>query len=67
MPTDSRAQQGIPSPCVGICRLDAEGRYCLGCLRSLQEIAEWSTASDHRKLAILERLARLRAAAVPRS
>jgi predicted Fe-S protein YdhL (DUF1289 family) len=43
---------GVASPCVDICRLDAEG-LCVGCRRTLGEIAEWSRASDTRRLEIL--------------
>ena len=35
----------ITSPCIGICRLDADG-HCEGCLRSIDEIARWSTMDD---------------------
>ncbi|HEX7338595.1 MAG TPA: DUF1289 domain-containing protein [Rhodanobacteraceae bacterium] len=28
------------TPCIGVCQLDAAG-YCLGCRRSLDEIAHW--------------------------
>jgi predicted Fe-S protein YdhL (DUF1289 family) len=45
----------VPSPCVNICRLNAEG-LCVGCRRSLSEIAEWSQASDARRLEILSTL-----------
>jgi predicted Fe-S protein YdhL (DUF1289 family) len=39
------------SPCVKICRLDPAGRVCLGCFRSLDEIALWSgmTAEQRRQ------------------
>jgi predicted Fe-S protein YdhL (DUF1289 family) len=42
----------VASPCVDICRLDAQG-LCIGCRRTLSEIAEWSQASDARRLEIL--------------
>ena len=42
----------VASPCVDICRLDAQG-LCIGCRRTLGEIAEWSQASDARRLEIL--------------
>jgi uncharacterized protein len=42
----------VASPCVNICRLDAQG-LCIGCRRTLGEIAEWSQASDARRLEIL--------------
>lgn len=30
-----------PSPCVGVCRYAAHGRWCEGCGRSPQEISDW--------------------------
>jgi predicted Fe-S protein YdhL (DUF1289 family) len=40
------------SPCIGTCRL-GNGDICLGCGRSLCEIAEWSSAAASRQEAIL--------------
>jgi uncharacterized protein len=52
-PADPSANRpAVASPCVNICRLDAQG-LCIGCLRTLGEIAEWSQASDTRRLEIL--------------
>lgn len=48
---------GVPSPCVGVCRIDAANRICEGCRRTLSEIAEWSDATDARRQTILDRLA----------
>jgi hypothetical protein len=45
----------VPSPCVDICQLNAQG-LCIGCRRTLGEIAEWSQASDARRLEILSAL-----------
>jgi len=45
------------SPCRGVCRLDEEGRLCLGCLRTLDEIAAWSGADATTKREILARVA----------
>jgi predicted Fe-S protein YdhL (DUF1289 family) len=36
----SKLRDPIPSPCIGICRLDRDG-YCEGCRRSGDEIARW--------------------------
>jgi len=47
----------VPSPCVGICRVDTGNRICQGCRRTLAEIAEWPDASDMRRQAILDRIA----------
>lgn len=55
-------QPPVASPCIGICQLDGAGRYCVGCLRTLPEIAEWGSASNERRRAILERIARDRPA-----
>lgn len=42
----------IPSPCVSVCRMDAQRTYCEGCLRSIDEIRVWRTNSDADKKAI---------------
>ncbi|MCD5361411.1 MULTISPECIES: cysteine-rich CWC family protein [Chromobacterium] len=55
--------KGLPapaSPCVGLCRLDEGGGYCLGCLRTLDEIAGWSGFDDEQKRAVWRRLLALR-------
>jgi predicted Fe-S protein YdhL (DUF1289 family) len=43
----------VASPCIGVCRLDDASRLCVGCLRSLDEIAEWERADDARRQEIL--------------
>jgi predicted Fe-S protein YdhL (DUF1289 family) len=35
----------IESPCVKICTLDARSGLCLGCGRSVDEIARWTAMS----------------------
>ena len=35
----------IESPCVKVCTLDVRSGLCLGCGRSIDEIARWSTMS----------------------
>lgn len=37
----SPAQTPIRSPCVLVCVMDDESGLCLGCFRTLDEIAEW--------------------------
>ena len=32
----------VPSPCISVCRIDADSGCCDGCLRTLGEIAAWS-------------------------
>jgi predicted Fe-S protein YdhL (DUF1289 family) len=36
----------IASPCINVCTLDAEGRHCLGCFRTLEEIGAWASLGD---------------------
>jgi predicted Fe-S protein YdhL (DUF1289 family) len=44
------------SPCINICQLDAQG-LCVGCRRTLEEIAEWPGASEARRREILRNVA----------
>ena len=46
-PTDA----ATPSPCVGVCVLTPSQR-CLGCGRTPEEIGEWTTADEPRRMAI---------------
>lgn len=43
----------IPSPCIGVCRLDRQVGRCEGCLRTPAEIAEWPRAGNDRRLEIV--------------
>ncbi len=53
----------IPSPCIGICKLDPASGLCLGCMRTAIEIAAWPRASDALRLEIVHRLRERRRAA----
>lgn len=50
----------MESPCVNICKLDKAGRVCLGCGRTVDEIARWRGMSKAQRKAIMERLERTR-------
>jgi len=52
-----------PSPCCGVCRMEAASGRCAGCWRTLDEIARWSTADAAWKQALLDEIAGRRAAA----
>jgi len=43
----------IDSPCINLCKLDKDF-VCMGCFRTTYEVAEWPTATDERKIEILE-------------
>ena len=36
----------VPSPCIGVCRIDDATGLCAGCWRTLDEIAAWGTADE---------------------
>jgi predicted Fe-S protein YdhL (DUF1289 family) len=55
-PSDNDAQPSPVSPCLGICLMDPRIRTCRGCLRTVEEIAGWYSASVPEKRAILARL-----------
>ncbi|HEX9179642.1 MAG TPA: DUF1289 domain-containing protein [Burkholderiales bacterium] len=46
----------IPSPCVKICTMDGATGLCIGCTRSLDEIAGWSQFTAEQKLAVWRRI-----------
>lgn len=43
----------IKTPCVQVCAVDAESGLCLGCFRSLPEIAGWTRLTAAERDAIL--------------
>jgi len=51
----------IDSPCIRRCTLDEDTGWCLGCVRTLDEIATWSGLDDDGKRAILARIVARRA------
>lgn len=57
----------IISPCVGVCQINAQTGYCLGCWRTLKEVARWSRFSDQEKRDVLDELHRRRGDAAPRA
>jgi len=49
----------IESPCLDTCCLD-DDEICLGCFRSLEEIKQWSNATNQERLAVLHNCSRRR-------
>jgi len=43
----------IDSPCVDICTTDPESDLCVGCGRTVEEIANWIIFSDKEKKKLL--------------
>ncbi len=55
----------VPSPCISVCVLDADGALCLGCFRTLDEIAAWSLLDADAKRGVLAALPERRASRRP--
>ena len=47
----------ISSPCTGVCTLDAGRFACVGCRRSVDEIAAWGRYTEVERLRIMAELA----------
>ena len=64
---DHDSDEVVPSPCVSVCRMSADGSLCEGCFRSIAEIRGWSMADDATRRAIWVRLLERAGAPVPAS
>ncbi len=62
-PQTPPAAAPVASPCISVCRIDPATGCCEGCLRTIDEIANWTRYDDGEKRAVLAQLARRRAAA----
>ena len=51
----------VKSPCINVCRMDANSGLCEGCLRTVDEIAGWAVATDDAKRLVLAAIAQRRA------
>jgi uncharacterized protein len=62
MPSPSTPPDGAerpPSPCINVCTLDARG-YCVGCLRTGEEIGRWMGMSAAEQWRLIAELAERR-------
>ena len=57
------AMSPISSPCTKVCTIDPRSRLCLGCGRTLTEIAEWASLPESERLCIMVELPARRGAA----
>ncbi|MDE2094344.1 MAG: DUF1289 domain-containing protein [Burkholderiales bacterium] len=55
----------LASPCTGVCRMDERSGLCVGCARTLAEIAAWSTLSNEDKRHVCAALALRQAKTAP--
>ena len=47
----------IATPCIKLCIVDGESGLCLGCFRSLPEVARWGRMDDDERAQIMGGLA----------
>jgi len=47
---------GPPSPCVSVCQMDPMTGYCVGCLRTIDEIRDWIISTPDERHKILAKL-----------
>lgn len=52
----SAPAEGVASPCINICRIDAATGWCEGCQRTIDEIAAWSRLGDEDKREVWRRI-----------
>lgn len=54
------SKEAVPSPCILVCELDPRTDICIGCGRTLDEIAEWASVPRARQLEIVRMAAERR-------
>ncbi len=59
------AADQVPSPCINVCVMDQANGVCIGCLRTLDEIAAWSVLDADARRAVLAAIGERRARWVP--
>lgn len=56
MTDDVWKRSEIESPCVKICVVHPEARICTGCLRSIEEIGQWSRMTPEERRDVMAEL-----------
>jgi predicted Fe-S protein YdhL (DUF1289 family) len=51
-----RAARRVMSPCKSICIMDARSNLCIGCKRTIDEIARWPMMNDDERRKIVDSL-----------
>ncbi len=64
-PASPKAPAPIRTPCVQVCAVDAESGLCLGCFRTLEEIATWIRLGEARRDEIMAELPSRRSRIAP--
>jgi predicted Fe-S protein YdhL (DUF1289 family) len=53
----------VASPCISVCRMDDATGLCVGCLRTLDEIAAWGALDDATRRMVLRAIGERRVTA----
>ncbi len=48
--------RAIATPCIKVCIVDAESSLCLGCYRTLMEIAGWARLPEDKRARLMDEL-----------
>ena len=51
----------VKSPCISVCVMDPLRGYCVGCYRTLDEIADWINLERDERLQVFEAIDRRKA------
>ena len=46
----------VPSPCISVCHMSIRLGMCVGCFRTIEEIAEWGEMTNEQKLEVIAQL-----------
>lgn len=56
MTDDIWRRDEVESPCIKICVIHPQARLCTGCLRSIDEITQWSRMTPDERRAVISAL-----------
>ncbi len=56
MKDDIWSRDEVQSPCIKICVVHPAERICTGCLRSIDEITQWSKMSNEARAQVMDEL-----------
>ncbi|WP_298972402.1 DUF1289 domain-containing protein [uncultured Roseobacter sp.] len=56
MTDDIWRRDEVESPCIKVCVIHPEARLCTGCLRSIDEITQWSRMTPEARRTVMEAL-----------
>ncbi|NOR62762.1 MAG: DUF1289 domain-containing protein [Rhodobacteraceae bacterium] len=59
-------REEVDSPCVGLCVIQRECGFCIGCHRTGDEISRWNTMSNEARRAVLAALPARGSALLPK-